>query len=70
MKRVFLGWNVEGVDISAFGVEYARMFRDRLSIYFPGLASGLKVFEKALGASNWSLYINPMDIIQVTARLR
>ena len=47
-----------------------QLFRDRLSLYFPRIATGLKVVEKALGASNWSLYINPMDIVQVTARLR
>ena len=47
-----------------------QLFRDRLSLYFPKLASGLKVVEKALDVSHWSLYINPMDIIQVVARLR
>ena len=46
-----------------------QLFHDRLSLYFPRLATGLQLVEKVLGASNWSLYINPMDIIQVTARL-
>ena len=47
-----------------------QLFHDRLSFYFPRLARGLQQVERVLGASHWSLYINPMDIIQVTARLR
>ena len=46
-----------------------QLFHDRLSLYFPRFAKGLQRVERALGASNWSLYINPMDIIQVTVRL-
>lgn len=47
-----------------------QLFCDRLTLYLPRMARGLQLAMRALGASNWSLYINPMDIIQVTARLR
>ena len=47
-----------------------RLFRDRFALYFPRLARGLGVVEEALGASTRALYINPLDIVQVTARLR
>jgi 2-polyprenyl-3-methyl-5-hydroxy-6-metoxy-1,4-benzoquinol methylase len=46
------------------------LFRDRLGMYFPWLAKMLAVGEKALGLSEWALYINPYDIVQVTARKR
>lgn len=44
------------------------LFRNRLGMYFPWLAKALEVGEKALGLSEWALYINPFDIVQVTAR--
>ncbi|MBZ0304012.1 MAG: methyltransferase domain-containing protein [Anaerolineae bacterium] len=43
------------------------LFRDRLGFYFPWLAKALEVGEKALGLSEWALYINPYDIVQITA---
>lgn len=46
------------------------LFRDRLGMYFPWLAKALAMGEKALGLSEWALYINPFDIVQVTARKR
>lgn len=46
------------------------LFRDRLGMYFPWLAKALEMGEKALGLSEWALYINPFDIVQVTARKR
>lgn len=46
------------------------LFRDRLGMYFPWLAKALQVGEKALGLSEWAVYINPFDIVQVTARKR
>ncbi len=46
------------------------LFRDRLGMYFPWMASLLRLGEKALGLSEWALYINPYDIVQVTARKR
>lgn len=44
------------------------LFRDRLGMYFPRLAKALHVAEKALGLSEWALYVNPFDIVQITAR--
>jgi 2-polyprenyl-3-methyl-5-hydroxy-6-metoxy-1,4-benzoquinol methylase len=44
------------------------LFRDRLGMYFPWLSKLLEMGEKALGLSEWALYINPYDIVQVTAR--
>jgi 2-polyprenyl-3-methyl-5-hydroxy-6-metoxy-1,4-benzoquinol methylase len=46
------------------------LFRNRLGMYFPWLAKALQVGEKALGLSDWALYINPFDIVQVTAKKR
>lgn len=46
------------------------LFRDRLGMYFPWLAKLLHVGESALGLSEWAVYINPFDIVQVTARKR
>ncbi len=96
-----LGWNVEGVDISAFGVEYARKrfslevnhgeltdlslleglmdqvtmwnvieYVSDLAAYVQCLARGVREVKETLGVSTQALYINPLDIIQVTARLR
>ena len=96
-----LGWNVEGVDISAFGVEYARKrfslevnhgeltdlsllegsmdqvtmwnvieYVSDLAAYVQCLARRVREVKETLGVSTQALYINPLDIIQVTARLR
>lgn len=46
------------------------LFRDRLGMYFPLLARLLRVAEDLAGLSALSLYVNPFDIIQVTARKR
>lgn len=46
------------------------LFRDRLGMYFPRLAKLIQLGEKALGLSEWAVYINPFDIVQVTARKR
>ena len=46
------------------------LFRDRLGMYFPWLAKLIHAGEKALGLSEWAVYINPFDIVQVTARKR
>ena len=46
------------------------LFRDRLGMYFPWLATLLQAGEHALGLSEWALYINPFDIVQMTARKR
>lgn len=46
------------------------LFRDRLGMYFPTLARIIKTAEDLSGLSTLSLYVNPFDIVQVTARKR
>ncbi len=45
-----------------------RLFLDRLSMYSPLIARGLGVIERTFHLSEKSLYINPFDIIAITAR--
>ncbi|MDZ4770224.1 MAG: class I SAM-dependent methyltransferase [Chloroflexota bacterium] len=47
-----------------------RLFLDRLGMYAPALAGVLAAFERAFKLSERSLYVNPFDIISVTARKR
>ncbi len=45
-----------------------RLFIDRLGMYFPWLAKTLELGERALKLSERALYINPYDIVAITAR--
>lgn len=45
-----------------------RLFLDRLGMYFPWLAKALELGERAFKLSEWALYINPYDIVAITAR--
>lgn len=47
-----------------------RLFLDRLSMYSSLLASLLSRAERAFKLSEWSLLVNPLDIISITARKR
>lgn len=47
-----------------------RLFLDRLGMYLPPLAKLLQALEHAFRLSEWSLYVNPFDIIAITARKR
>lgn len=47
-----------------------RLFVDRLGFYLPWLSSVLALVEKTLNLSKRSAYINPMDIVAITARKR
>lgn len=47
-----------------------RLFTDRLSMYSPILARGLSLAERVFHLSDWSLYVNPYDIVSITARKR
>jgi 2-polyprenyl-3-methyl-5-hydroxy-6-metoxy-1,4-benzoquinol methylase len=47
-----------------------RLFLDRLGMYSPVLAKSLELAERAFKLSEWSLYVNPFDIVAVTARKR
>lgn len=46
------------------------LFLDRFGMYFPSLARLLQFFERRFGLSEWSLSINPFDIVCITARKR
>ncbi len=47
-----------------------RLFIDRLGMYAPALAGVLAALERAFSLSERSLYVNPYDIISITARKR
>lgn len=47
-----------------------RLFLNRLGMYFPWLAKALEFGERTFKLSQWSLYINPFDIVAVTAKKR
>jgi SAM-dependent methyltransferase len=47
-----------------------RLFIDRLGMYFPRLAGLLAFFERKLKLSERAAYINPFDIVAITARKR
>ena len=47
-----------------------RLFLDRLGMYFPRLAGLLAVFERAFNLSERAAYVNPFDIVAITARKR
>ncbi|MFQ3672204.1 MAG: class I SAM-dependent methyltransferase [Aggregatilineales bacterium] len=46
------------------------LFLDRLGFYLPFISRPLQVLERAFGLSRWSFYVNPFDIVAVTARKR
>ncbi len=46
------------------------LFMNRLSMYTPLLARAGQWLESRLHLSEWSLYVNPLDIIAITARKR
>lgn len=47
-----------------------RLFLDRLGIYSPLLGRILEVFERVFKLSERSVYVNPFDIVAITARKR
>lgn len=47
-----------------------RLFLNRLGMYFPSLAKLLELGERTFKLSQWSLYVNPFDIVAVTAKKR
>jgi 2-polyprenyl-3-methyl-5-hydroxy-6-metoxy-1,4-benzoquinol methylase len=44
-----------------------RLFLDRLGMYSPLLSKSLELAERAFKLSEWSLYVNPFDIVAVFA---
>jgi len=47
-----------------------RLFVDRLGMYFPRLAGLLAFFERTFSLSERAAYVNPFDIVAITARKR
>lgn len=47
-----------------------RLFLDRLGFYLPFVSRPLQWLEKTFGLSSWSFYVNPFDIVAITARKR
>jgi len=47
-----------------------RLFVDRLGFYMPWLSGILEQLERTLSLSKRSFYVNPMDIVAITARKR
>ncbi len=47
-----------------------RLFLDRLGFYVPWLSKPLELLERTLKLSQRSFYINPFDIVAITARKR
>lgn len=47
-----------------------KLFLDRLGFYVPWLARPLQLLEHAFKLSQRSFYVNPMDIVAITARKR
>lgn len=45
-----------------------RLFLDRLGMYAPWLAKLLQLAERTFRLSEWALYVNPFDIVAITAR--
>ncbi|MBZ0291342.1 MAG: class I SAM-dependent methyltransferase [Anaerolineae bacterium] len=59
----------EVVDVRHVGKYVTlRLFLDRLGMYAPWLAKLLELGERAFKLSEWALYINPFDIVAITAR--
>jgi len=47
-----------------------RLFLDRLGVYAPWLSRPLQLLERMFKLSKRSFYVNPFDIVAITARKR
>ncbi len=71
LGRMLTEAGFEVVDVYHVGKYVTlRLFLDRLGMYLPPLAKVLQSLERTFRLSEWSLYINPLDIIAITARKR
>jgi SAM-dependent methyltransferase len=71
LTRMLYDDGFEVVNVRHVGkVVTLNLFLDRLSMYFSWLAKALQWGERAFRLSEWSLYVNPFDIVAVTARKR
>ncbi len=69
LRQMLEDAGLEVVDVRHVGKYVTlRLFLDRLSMYFPWLAKALEVGERTFRLSGWALYINPFDIVAITAR--
>ncbi len=71
LSRMLTEAGFEIVDVRYVGKYVTlRLFIDRLGMYVPPLANALALAERTLHLSEWSLYVNPLDIMAITARRR
>jgi 2-polyprenyl-3-methyl-5-hydroxy-6-metoxy-1,4-benzoquinol methylase len=71
LRRLLHEAGLEVVDTFYVGKYVTmRLFLDRFNMYAPWLAKPAQAVEKTLKLSQASLYVNPFDIIAVTARKR
>lgn len=69
LRRMLEGAGFEIIDTRHVGKYVTlRLFIDRLGIYMPPLAKLIGLVEHAFKLSERSLYINPFDIVAITAR--
>jgi 2-polyprenyl-3-methyl-5-hydroxy-6-metoxy-1,4-benzoquinol methylase len=47
-----------------------RLFLDRLGFYMPFISKPLQWLERQFKLSSWSFYVNPFDIVAITAKKR
>jgi SAM-dependent methyltransferase len=71
LKRMLDEAGFDIVDVRHVGKYVTmRLFLDRLSMYSPLLAKLGELIERVFKLSERSLYVNPMDIVAITARKR
>ena len=71
LRRMLDQYGFDVVDVRHVGKYVTfRLFMDRLGIYSPVLARVGQLVERALKLSERSVYVNPFDIIAITARKR
>jgi 2-polyprenyl-3-methyl-5-hydroxy-6-metoxy-1,4-benzoquinol methylase len=71
LRRMLEETGFEVVHVRHIGkVVTLGLFLDRLGFYAPFISRPLQLLERAFGISRWSFYVNPFDIVAVTARKR
>jgi len=71
LKRMLTEAGFEILDVRHVGKYVTtRLFLDRLGMYLPPLAKLLALAEHTFKLSERSLYVNPFDIVAITARKR
>ncbi len=71
LRRMLDEAGFEVIDVRHVGKYVTlRLFVDRLGMYFPWLARVLALGERLFKLSERALYVNPYDIVSITARKR